>query len=119
MYSKAPKSTHLFVEKGRIRSAAEARIHFQAWAASMISSLTKAGNEYSEPSLVLAAHPWIAQDGVASDRPLDSAVLQRLKQFSAANKLKRVALKVRLPFVFTPCTQINMKQMHLVAFGSV
>ena len=43
---------------------------------------------------LLAAHPWVAHDGVASDRPLDSAVLQRLKQFSAANKLKRVALKV-------------------------
>lgn len=85
----------------------------------MVSSLTKIGDECSELSLVLAAHPWIAQDGVASDRPLDSAVLQRLKQFSAANKLKRVALKVSLPFVFSRCSEIKMKEMHLVAFGRV
>ncbi|KAK7337340.1 hypothetical protein VNO77_17907 [Canavalia gladiata] len=39
-------------------------------------------------------HPWIQVDGVASDKPLDSAVLSRLKQFSAMNKLKKMALRV-------------------------
>ncbi|WOL02336.1 calcium-dependent protein kinase 24-like [Canna indica] len=39
-------------------------------------------------------HPWIVDDRVAPDRPLDSAVLSRLKQFSAMNKLKKMALKV-------------------------
>jgi hypothetical protein len=34
-------------------------------------------------------------DGVAPDKPLDSAVLTRLKQFSAMNKLKKMALRVR------------------------
>ncbi|KAF3590480.1 hypothetical protein DY000_02027935 [Brassica cretica] len=39
-------------------------------------------------------HPWICENGVAPDRPLDPAVLSRLKQFSAMNKLKKMALKV-------------------------
>ncbi|XP_022742028.1 calcium-dependent protein kinase 1-like isoform X1 [Durio zibethinus] len=39
-------------------------------------------------------HPWIQINGVAPDKPLDSAVLSRLKQFSAMNKLKKMALRV-------------------------
>jgi calcium-dependent protein kinase len=38
-------------------------------------------------------HPWMKVDG-ASDAPLDNAVLTRLKNFSAANKMKKLALKV-------------------------
>ncbi|KAL9329825.1 hypothetical protein ACSQ67_004828 [Phaseolus vulgaris] len=39
-------------------------------------------------------HPWIVDDSNAPDKPLDSAVLSRLKQFSAMNKLKKMALRV-------------------------
>ncbi|XP_057980729.1 calcium-dependent protein kinase 1-like [Malania oleifera] len=39
-------------------------------------------------------HPWVQVDGVAPDKPLDSAVLSRMKQFSAMNKLKKMALRV-------------------------
>ncbi|XP_047325840.1 calcium-dependent protein kinase 29 [Impatiens glandulifera] len=39
-------------------------------------------------------HPWLKNYGEASDKPLDSAVLIRLKQFRAMNKLKKLALKV-------------------------
>ncbi|XP_047309961.1 calcium-dependent protein kinase 20-like [Impatiens glandulifera] len=39
-------------------------------------------------------HPWIQVDGLAPDKPLDSAVLSRLKQFSAMNKLKKIAIRV-------------------------
>ncbi|GAB2296743.1 Calcium-dependent protein kinase 15 [Dionaea muscipula] len=39
-------------------------------------------------------HPWMREDGDASDKPLDVAVLTRMKQFRAMNKLKRVALRV-------------------------
>ncbi|GFZ01473.1 calcium-dependent protein kinase 6 [Actinidia rufa] len=39
-------------------------------------------------------HPWMREDGDASDKPLDVAVLTRMKQFRAMNKLKKVALKV-------------------------
>ncbi|KAA8539057.1 hypothetical protein F0562_025749 [Nyssa sinensis] len=39
-------------------------------------------------------HPWVQVGGVAPDRPLDSAVISRMKQFSAMNKLKKMALIV-------------------------
>ncbi|KAL2629102.1 hypothetical protein R1flu_013788 [Riccia fluitans] len=39
-------------------------------------------------------HPWIAVDGVAPTEPFDPAVQTRLKQFSAMNKLKKMALRV-------------------------
>ncbi|MBA0631316.1 hypothetical protein Godav_000199 [Gossypium davidsonii] len=39
-------------------------------------------------------HPWIQVDGVAPNKPLDFAVLSRLKQFSAMNKLKKMVLRV-------------------------
>ncbi|KAF9604469.1 hypothetical protein IFM89_006751, partial [Coptis chinensis] len=53
----------------------------------------------SNPSDHLTAHevlchPWICENGVAPDRALDPAVLSRLKQFSAMNKLKKMALRV-------------------------
>ncbi|XP_074567790.1 calcium-dependent protein kinase 15-like [Curcuma longa] len=38
-------------------------------------------------------HPWMKGDG-APDKPLDLTVLNRMKQFWAMNKLKKVALKV-------------------------
>ena len=41
-------------------------------------------------------HPWIREDGVAPDKPIDSAVLSRMKQFTAMNKLKKMALRVKL-----------------------
>ncbi|XP_065628584.1 calcium-dependent protein kinase 10 [Quercus suber] len=36
-------------------------------------------------------HPWVQIDRVAPDKLLDSAVLSRLNQFSAMNKLKKIA----------------------------
>ncbi|XVF26034.1 hypothetical protein REPUB_Repub13aG0265300 [Reevesia pubescens] len=39
-------------------------------------------------------HPWMREGGEASDKPIDSAVLSRLKQFRAMNKLKKLALQV-------------------------
>ncbi|KAG8377975.1 hypothetical protein BUALT_Bualt08G0089700 [Buddleja alternifolia] len=39
-------------------------------------------------------HPWLKKDGEASDTPINSAVLIRMKQFRAMNKLKKLALKV-------------------------
>jgi len=41
-----------------------------------------------------SGHPWIVDDTVAPDKPLDSAVISRLKQFSAMNKVKKMALRV-------------------------
>ena len=43
-------------------------------------------------------------DGVAPDKPLDSAVLRRMKQFSAMNKFKKMALRVSgILFFFVMC----------------
>ena len=39
-------------------------------------------------------HPWLRQQGVAMERPLDSVVLSRMKKFSAMNKLRKAALLV-------------------------
>ncbi|XP_077243637.1 calcium-dependent protein kinase 2-like [Tasmannia lanceolata] len=39
-------------------------------------------------------HPWLKEGGEASDKPIDSAVLSRMKQFRAMNKLKKLALMV-------------------------
>ncbi|KAE8680619.1 Calcium-dependent protein kinase 2 [Hibiscus syriacus] len=39
-------------------------------------------------------HRWIQVDGGAPDKPLDSLVLGRMKQFSAMKKLKKLALRV-------------------------
>ncbi|KAH9611391.1 hypothetical protein KSS87_019505 [Heliosperma pusillum] len=38
-------------------------------------------------------HPWLREGGEASDKPIDSAVLIRMKQFRAMNKLTKLALK--------------------------
>ena len=46
----------------------------------------------------MPGHPWIVDDAVAPDKPIDSAVLSRLKNFSAMNKLKKMALRVRSSF---------------------
>ncbi|KAG8088886.1 hypothetical protein GUJ93_ZPchr0011g27464 [Zizania palustris] len=45
-------------------------------------------------ALPTPGHPWIVDDAVAPDKPIDSAVLSRLKHFSAMNKLKKMALRV-------------------------
>lgn len=52
-------------------------------------------------SLTMPGHPWIVDDAVAPDKPIDSAVVSRLKNFSAMNKLKKMALRVRVFFFFS------------------
>ncbi|KAJ0669660.1 putative protein kinase CAMK-CDPK family [Helianthus annuus] len=55
--------------------------------------LTKNPKKRITPDKALE-HPWLKEDGEASEQPMDSAVLIRMKQFRAMNKLKRLALKV-------------------------
>lgn len=45
-------------------------------------------------NLTSPGHPWIREDGVAPDRPLDPAILSRMKQFMAMNKMKKIAMRV-------------------------
>ncbi|GFZ22011.1 calcium-dependent protein kinase 33 [Actinidia rufa] len=54
--------------------------------------LTQDPQKRITPAQVLE-HPWIREGGEASDKPIDSAVLSRMKQFRAMNKLKKLALK--------------------------
>lgn len=49
---------------------------------------------YADSNVLLSGHPWIVDDKVAPDKPLDCAVVSRLKKFSAMNKLKKMALRV-------------------------
>lgn len=71
--------------------------HFHFWQPQNIRTTSHVVSLFS-------GHPWICENGVAPDRALDPAVLSRLKQFSAMNKLKKMALKVvyvfglQLPF---------------------
>lgn len=39
-------------------------------------------------------HPWMKEHGVASDKPLDNAILNRLNTFAGMNKLKKEAMKI-------------------------
>lgn len=55
--------------------------------------LTQDPRKRITPAQVLE-HPWIREGGEASDKPIDNAVLSRMKQFRAMNKLKKLALKV-------------------------
>ncbi|OVA06601.1 Protein kinase domain [Macleaya cordata] len=59
----------------------------------VMKMLTQDPNKRVTPADVLE-HPWIREGGEASDQPIDSAVLSRMKQFRAMNKLKKLALKV-------------------------
>lgn len=58
----------------------------------------------------LSEHPWLKENGDASEQPIDSAVLIRMKQFRAMNKLKKLALKV---YMFT----FIKKKMGFVYFN--
>ncbi|KAL3153909.1 hypothetical protein ABBQ32_013473 [Trebouxia sp. C0010 RCD-2024] len=39
-------------------------------------------------------HPWLTQQGLQSDRPLDNVVIQRMRQFAGMTKLKKAAFLV-------------------------
>ncbi|XP_004511540.1 calcium-dependent protein kinase 1-like [Cicer arietinum] len=58
----------------------------------LIKKMLRADPKERLSAVEVLNHPWMRDDG-ASDKPLDIAVLTRMKQFSAMNKLKKVALK--------------------------
>jgi len=39
-------------------------------------------------------HPWVREGGVATDTPIDDTIRDRLKNFTQANKFKKMALKI-------------------------
>ncbi|XP_015883702.3 calcium-dependent protein kinase 2 [Ziziphus jujuba] len=89
-------------EKGIFNAVLEGHIDFesQPWPSISDSAkdlvrkmLTQDPKKRITPAEVLE-HPWLRDGGEASDKPIDSAVLSRMKQFRAMNKLKKLALKV-------------------------
>ncbi|GLT90824.1 hypothetical protein SLE2022_087410 [Rubroshorea leprosula] len=60
----------------------------------LVRKMLKANPKERLSAVDVLNHSWMREDGDASDKPLDIAVLTRMKQFSAMNKLKKVALKV-------------------------
>ena len=39
-------------------------------------------------------HPWMRENGTASDQPLDNVILSRMRAFAGMNKLKKEALRI-------------------------
>ncbi|GLJ44844.1 hypothetical protein SUGI_0943380 [Cryptomeria japonica] len=60
----------------------------------LVKNMLKQDSKERFTALNVLNHPWMREDGEAPDKPLDTAVLVRMKQFRAMNKLKKVALKV-------------------------
>ncbi|KAF1895406.1 hypothetical protein Lal_00044056 [Lupinus albus] len=53
-----------------------------------------AENEKGIFDAILEEHPWMKNGGEVSDKPIDSAVLSRMKQLRLMNKLKKLVLQV-------------------------
>jgi hypothetical protein len=53
----------------------------------------KAGNYECVVCYHLLGHPWVQVGGLALDKSLDSAILSRVTQFSAMNKLKKMTIQ--------------------------
>lgn len=59
-----------------------------------LACIDTVGNILIASSLASLQHPWMTDTGVASDKPLENEIQQRLKKFQNLNKLKRQALKL-------------------------
>ncbi|KAF7840628.1 calcium-dependent protein kinase 2-like [Senna tora] len=89
-------------EKGIFDAILEGKIDFesQPWpsisdsAKDLVRKMLTQDPKKRITSAEVLEHPWIREGGEASDKPIDSAVLSRMKQLRAMNKLKKLALKV-------------------------
>ncbi|BAU00608.1 hypothetical protein LR48_Vigan401s002600 [Vigna angularis] len=88
-------------EQGIFNAILRGRIDFESdpWpsisssAKDLVKNMLRVDPKNRPSAVEVLNHPWMREDG-ASDKPLDIAVLTRMKQFRAMNKLKKVALKV-------------------------
>ncbi|KAL4632801.1 hypothetical protein ACB092_04G076800 [Castanea dentata] len=88
-------------EKGIFREILQGKLDFHSdpWpvisesAKELIRKMLDRNPKQRPKAHEVLCHPWIADDN-APDKPIDSAVLSRLKKFSAMNKLKKMALRV-------------------------
>ncbi|XVF27867.1 hypothetical protein REPUB_Repub14bG0146200 [Reevesia pubescens] len=89
-------------EKGIFDAIAEGKLDFesQPWpsisesAKDLVRKMLTMDPKKRLTAAQVFEHPWMREGGEASDRPIDTTVLSRLKQFRAMNKLKKLALKV-------------------------
>ncbi|XP_059636946.1 calcium-dependent protein kinase 29 isoform X2 [Cornus florida] len=89
-------------EKGIFQAIQEARVDYvsspwpsiSAPAKDLIKKMLTMDPKKRITAAQALEHPWLKKDGEASDKLIDSAVLIRMKQFRAMNKLKKLALKV-------------------------
>ncbi|KAM1274652.1 hypothetical protein ACFX2I_024499 [Malus domestica] len=79
-------------EIGIFRQILQGRLDFESEPWPGISSSARLQKRITAHEVF--CHPWIIDDTIALDKPLDSAVLSRMKQFSTMNKLKKMALRV-------------------------
>eukprot|EP01018_Ginkgo_biloba_P017691 Gb_09471 [translate_table: standard] len=82
------------VLRGHIDFVSEPWPSISSGAKDLVQKMLKSDPKERLSVVEVLKHPWVREDGEAPDSPLDSAVLIRMKQFRAMNKLKKVALKV-------------------------
>ncbi|EPS60285.1 hypothetical protein M569_14517 [Genlisea aurea] len=80
--------------KGKVDFESEPWPHISDSAKDLVQRMLERDPKKRISAHQVLCHPWIVDDNVAPDKPLGSAVLSRLKQFSAMNKLKKMALRV-------------------------
>lgn len=80
--------------KGHVDFTSDPWISISPGAKDLVRKMLNSDPKHRLTAFQVLNHPWIKEDGDAPDTPLDNAVLERLKQFSAMNKFKKVALRV-------------------------
>ncbi|KAH0904098.1 hypothetical protein HID58_043601, partial [Brassica napus] len=96
-----PGPTNRQTEKGIIDAILEGHIDFesQPWpsicnsAKDLVRRMLAVDPKRRISAADVLQHPWLREGGEASEKPIDSVVLSRMKQFRAMNKLKKLALK--------------------------
>ncbi|KAJ0106674.1 hypothetical protein Patl1_17616 [Pistacia atlantica] len=81
------------VLRGHLDFSSEPWPSISSSAKDLVKKMLRADPRERLSAVEVLNHPWMREDGDASDKPLDIAVLTRMKQFRAMNKLKKVALK--------------------------
>ncbi|KAG0554608.1 hypothetical protein KC19_12G104700 [Ceratodon purpureus] len=89
-------------ENGIFAQVLKARVDFDSdpWpkiskeAKDLISRMLNPNIKQRLTARAVLLHPWIREKGVASDKPIDSSVQNRLKRFAAMNKMKKLAVRV-------------------------
>ncbi|XXG82296.1 hypothetical protein AAC387_Pa10g0277 [Persea americana] len=82
------------VLRGHIDFSSDPWPSISSGAKELVKKMLRADPKERLSAIQILNHPWVREDGDASDKPIDIAVLTRMKQFRAMNKLKKVALKV-------------------------